>query len=75
MTQHVLAQTAFNDGRGGPIGLVIAPARELAIQIFVAAHPFFIDNCRPDRQTLMFSATFGSLPEKFARKALNNPLK
>uniref|UniRef100_A0AC35FK16 ATP-dependent RNA helicase n=1 Tax=Panagrolaimus sp. PS1159 TaxID=55785 RepID=A0AC35FK16_9BILA len=149
MIQHVLAQTAINESRGGPIGLVVAPTRELAIQIFVAAHPFckavgleavclsggdnlhqqkiqlsngidiavctpgrliqhieehntdlhrssfivfdeadrlfdlgfgpqinsIIDNCRPDRQTLMFSATFGSLPEKFARKALNNPLK
>uniref|UniRef100_A0A914PTZ2 Helicase ATP-binding domain-containing protein n=1 Tax=Panagrolaimus davidi TaxID=227884 RepID=A0A914PTZ2_9BILA len=148
MIQHVLAQTAINEGRGGPVRLVIAPTRKLAIQIFVAAHPckavgfeatclsgennyhqleiqlsndvdiavctpgrliqhtgeqntdlhvsFFIvfdkadrlfhlsfgpqinsviDNCRPGRQTLMFSAIFGSLPEKFAREALNNPLK
>uniref|UniRef100_A0A914YG04 ATP-dependent RNA helicase n=1 Tax=Panagrolaimus superbus TaxID=310955 RepID=A0A914YG04_9BILA len=149
MIQHVLAQTALAEVGGGPIGLVVAPTRELAIQIFIAAHPFckavglnasclsggdnlhqqklelsngvdivvctpgrliqhveekntdltrstfivfdeadrlfdlgfgpqinsIIDNCRPDRQTLMFSATFGTLPEKFARKALQNPLK
>uniref|UniRef100_A0AC34FDB8 Helicase ATP-binding domain-containing protein n=1 Tax=Panagrolaimus sp. ES5 TaxID=591445 RepID=A0AC34FDB8_9BILA len=149
MIQHVLAQTELAEVAGGPIGLVIAPTRELAIQIFIAAHPFckavglnaaclsggdnlhqqklelsngidiavctpgrliqhieekntdlsrstfivfdeadrlfdlgfgpqinsIIDNCRPDRQTLMFSATFETLPEKFARKALQNPLK
>ena len=149
MFQHVLAQTELDKVPGGPIGLVIAPTRELAIQIFVAAHPFckalglkiacisggdnlhqqklelsngldiaictpgrliqhiedkntdltratFVvfdeadrlfdlgfgpqinsigENCRRDRQTLMFSATFGPSPEKFARKYLQNPLK
>uniref|UniRef100_A0A914R136 ATP-dependent RNA helicase n=1 Tax=Panagrolaimus davidi TaxID=227884 RepID=A0A914R136_9BILA len=40
MIQHVLARTAINEGRGGPIGLVISPTRKLEIQIFVAAHPF-----------------------------------
>ncbi|VDP89525.1 unnamed protein product [Echinostoma caproni] len=34
-----------------------------------------VENCRPDRQTLMFSATFPRQMELLARKALTNPIE
>lgn len=34
-----------------------------------------IENCRPDRQTLMFSATFPRQMELLARKSLNEPIE
>ncbi|KAL3320755.1 putative ATP-dependent RNA helicase ddx46 [Cichlidogyrus casuarinus] len=34
-----------------------------------------LENCRPDRQTVMFSATFPRLMELLARKALNQPIE
>lgn len=34
-----------------------------------------IENCRPDRQTLMFSATFPRQMEVLARKALLSPIE
>ncbi|VDN97079.1 unnamed protein product [Rodentolepis nana] len=34
-----------------------------------------VDNCRPDRQTVMFSATFPRQMEVLARKALTSPIE
>ena len=34
-----------------------------------------VDNCRPDRQTVMFSATFPRQMEGLARKILNRPVE
>ncbi|VDN38728.1 unnamed protein product [Dibothriocephalus latus] len=34
-----------------------------------------VENCRPDRQTVMFSATFPRQMEVLARKALTNPIE
>lgn len=34
-----------------------------------------VDNCRPDRQTVMFSATFPRQMEVLARKALSQPIE
>ncbi|KAF5400783.1 DEAD box ATP-dependent RNA helicase [Paragonimus heterotremus] len=34
-----------------------------------------VENCRPDRQTLMFSATFPRQMEMLARKALTSPIE
>ena len=34
-----------------------------------------IDNVRPDRQTVMFSATFPRIMERLARKILDQPIE
>uniref|UniRef100_A0A7E4VNA5 ATP-dependent RNA helicase n=1 Tax=Panagrellus redivivus TaxID=6233 RepID=A0A7E4VNA5_PANRE len=149
MLEHVKAQEPLLNIDGGPIGLVVAPTRELATQLFKTALPFcealeltialaiggenlysqkcalalrphivvctpgrlmehiekentdmkrttflvfdeadvcfqmgmqeqinsIVNFCRPDRQTVMFSATFAGATEKFARRALTNPVK
>ena len=50
--------------------------KQILIHFFVFAQVMrIIDNVRPDRQTVMFSATFPRIMERLARKILDQPIE
>ncbi|KAJ6748552.1 ATP-DEPENDENT RNA HELICASE DDX17-RELATED [Salix purpurea] len=71
---HVAAQPRLEQG-DGPIVLVLAPTRELAVQIQEEGFKKIISQIRPDRQTLYWSATWPREVEILARQFLHNAYK
>ncbi|GFZ11675.1 P-loop containing nucleoside triphosphate hydrolases superfamily protein [Actinidia rufa] len=102
MLRHIKDQPPLTPG-DGPIGLIMAPTRELVQQIHADIKKFAkvtgitcvpvyggsgvaqqiselkrgaeIVVCTPDRQTVLFSATFPRQVEILARKVLNKPVE